>query len=1265
MKILPLADLEDESVSPEPVHAPHMRRDPRLSQAASLASRAGAGAPSRSPPSPLIQNSASPGPARKHAGRGTLHVYNFRFRNLKPNHLNPSHPICMSHAAAPKYATPGTERIKRRGASVSFTLFLLCLLVSLIWSPTSARANCTISGQLQPSYPQGAIQWFTSDSTYKLCDGTNWNTINLDTVSQGACSPVHGRKYDPTLKAYKVCDPTSNYKKINCVTGAGGNNGGGYCLPAQATRLRGEDTVNGDGLGMSVSLSSDGNTAVLGAPYHTVGSNSNQGAVYVFGRNSTGSWVQQAELTASDGAVNDEFGWAVAISGDGKTILVGAPDAMNGTGASAGTFYIFVRSGPAAWTLQKEVKDGWSNPFHLGYSTALSADGNTALIGVNVGSYTWYAYVYKRSGSVWNSGTLLTSSDQVAGDEFGTAVALSADGNTALIGAYNHTVGGNSGQGTAYVFTNSGGTWSQQAELTASDGAMTDWFGYSVALSGDGNTALIGADNKTIGSNSDQGAAYVFTNSGGTWTQSTKLTASDGAASDYFGGSVSLNSDGSVALIGAYGKTVGSNSGQGMAYAFALSGSTWTQGDEFTSSDAASGGRFGNSVSLNSGGNIALVGAYSNYAGYVHFLTQEVTSSDGAASDKFGSSAALSGDGNTALIAAPRKTVNGNSNQGAVYAFTRSGTTWTQAQILTASDGAANDAFGGSASASGFIGTSNGLALSNDGNTALIGAPGKAAVYYFSRSGSTWTQTQKLTPSDGTVGFGSGVALSSDGATALIGADASSNGEAYIFTRSGSTWTQASHFQNSDPQCCIGSFGFSVAFSGNLALVGDPNMVVGGNGAAGAVYVFDISNPSSPVQDAKIPDPAGLYEDFFGASVALSGNIALIGQPGGTNHAYVYDLSTPASPVQDAQISPPDGGAAAEFGNSVALSSDAGTALIGAFYQAEGGVTYSGAAYVFDLLNPMSPQSTEILSGFDKVSGDYFGYAVAISSYSALIAAPRKTVSGNTYQGAAYFYDFPLSCSPLDRTALGTGNEKTATSPWTALSSVTLNAGDALLVCISSFDTVTGVTWNGTSMTQDATAGTPGTTGAVYIYSLPNATAGTGNIVVTLSGASTKGKALTATAFSDLATSSMLDQTSAATGSSTGPSSGATATTTAANELLFGCLSANGPVGDPAEPWGYNFTDGQRDGTTGGSTTSNMTAHDGYKTVGATGNYTATNYLSISRAWQTAIATYKIITSGTSCAPYGACTTPGQMDYSAGSGMYWCNGSDWLQMKAP
>ena len=195
----------------------------------------------------------------------------------------------------------------------------------------------------------------------------------------------------------------------------------------------------------------------------------------------------------------------------------------------------------------------------------------------------------------------LTASDGAAEDLFGNSVAL--DGNTALIGANGKTVNANGEQGAAYVFVRNGTTWTQQQELTASDGAAGEHFGDAVALSGD--TALVSASNAIVNGHARQGAAYVFVRNGTTWSQQQKLFDINGVASDTFGKAVAL--DGNTALIGADTKTVNANSQQGVAYVFVRNGTTWSQQQELTASDGAAGDQFGFAVALDV--NTALIGA--------------------------------------------------------------------------------------------------------------------------------------------------------------------------------------------------------------------------------------------------------------------------------------------------------------------------------------------------------------------------------------------------------------------------------------------------------------------------------------------------------------------------------------------------------------------------------------------------------------------------------------------------------------------------------
>jgi hypothetical protein len=213
------------------------------------------------------------------------------------------------------------------------------------------------------------------------------------------------------------------------------------------------------------------------------------------------------------------------------------------------------------------------------FGVSVSVSGDAALVGAyrdNAKSTdSGSAYLFSRSGSTWSQQAKLTASDGAVGDNLGISVSLSGD--TALVGAYGDDDKGSS-SGSAYLFLRSGSSWSQQGKLTAWDGAAEDYFGESVSVSG--NTALVGAyrDDDKGGAS---GSAYLFSRSGSTWSLQGKLTASDGAALDYFGHSVSVSGD--TALVGAYfDDDKGTDSGS--AYLFSRSGSTWSQQGKLTAS---------------------------------------------------------------------------------------------------------------------------------------------------------------------------------------------------------------------------------------------------------------------------------------------------------------------------------------------------------------------------------------------------------------------------------------------------------------------------------------------------------------------------------------------------------------------------------------------------------------------------------------------------------------------------------------------------------
>ena len=375
--------------------------------------------------------------------------------------------------------------------------------------------------------------------------------------------------------------------------------------------LKASNTGYGDQAGYSLALSADGSTLAVGAPYEdssASGINGNQadeagqdsGAVYVYTRNG-GSWSQQAYVKASNTGFNDGFGWSVALAADGNTLAVGAPG-----------------------------ED----------SSATGVGGNQA---DNAASGSGATYVYTRSAGVWSQQAYVKASNTGFDDSFGWSVALAADGNALAVGApyedssatgINGNAADNTAQdsGAAYVYTRSGGNWSQQAYVKASNTGLADRFGWSMALADDGSTLAVGApyeDSSATGINgntadnaaSESGAAYVYTRSAGVWSQQAYVKASNTGFGDQFGSSLALGAAGDTLAVGA---------------PFEDSSATGLNGSESDESGSNSGAAY----------------LYTRSAGVWRRLAYVKASNTGF-DDGFGSNLALAADGNTLAAGAP------------------------------------------------------------------------------------------------------------------------------------------------------------------------------------------------------------------------------------------------------------------------------------------------------------------------------------------------------------------------------------------------------------------------------------------------------------------------------------------------------------------------------------------------------------------------------------------------------------------------------------
>jgi hypothetical protein len=389
--------------------------------------------------------------------------------------------------------------------------------------------------------------------------------------------------------------------------------------------LGGEEKGPG-AFGWSVALSSDGNTALVGGFNDT----ETVGAAWVFTR-SEGKWSQQGPKIKGGGEIGiGRFGWSVALSSDGNTALIGGE-----TDNTVGAAWVFTRS-EGKWSQQGSKLTGGKEEIgegRFGYSVALSSDGNTALIGSERDNeFVGAAWLFTRSEGKWSQqGPKLTGGkEEVGKGSFGSGVGLSSDGNTALIGGSFD----NSSVGAVWVFTRSGGSWTQQGpKLTGGkEEGGSAGFGKSVAVSSDGNTALIGGPSDSSGGpfGGSGGAAWVFTRSEGKWSQQgSKLTG--GTPKPFegwdFGDSVALSSNGSIALIGGF--LYPSEKG-GAAWVFTRSEGKWSQqGPRITGGGAQTAGTFGYSVALSSEGNTALVSDIDNNsdAGAVWVFVEQTSTS--------------------------------------------------------------------------------------------------------------------------------------------------------------------------------------------------------------------------------------------------------------------------------------------------------------------------------------------------------------------------------------------------------------------------------------------------------------------------------------------------------------------------------------------------------------------------------------------------------------------------------------------------------------
>jgi hypothetical protein len=752
--------------------------------------------------------------------------------------------------------------------------------------------------------------------------------------------------------------------------------------------------------GNSVSVSQDGNTLAIGS----IGESNYAGAVYVYTRSGT-TWNFQQTLTGDGG----NFGYSVSLSFDGNTLSVGSP-----AESSTGSVRVYKRTvGGTTWNFQQSLTNGIIES-QFGNSVSLSSDGNTLAIGsVAENDGNGAVRIYTRSGTTWNFQQTLSTG--VAYGNFGWSTYLSYDGNTLAVGSQNES----SNAGAVRVYTRSVTTWSLQKTLTTD--VAGDSFGYSISLSSDGNILAVGSQ----GESSNAGRVRVYTRPIGGTTWSLQQTLTPDVANGQFGSSLSLSSDGNTIAVGSVYEY--SYTGRVRVYTRPIGGTTWSLQQSFTTS--ISEGQFGSSVSISQDGNTIAVGSLgeSSSAGAVRVYVNlngnitigcdvinmnsgitninnastQINSSSlvdinsgavsidtfqgsmltsGVASGKFGWSTYLSSDGYTLAIGAYTE----SSNAGAVYVYTRSGTTWYLQQKLTGNGGE----FGYSVS------------LSSDGNTLAVGAYVESnyagAVRVYIRSGTTWSlqTTTELTSNVSNGYFGNSVSLSSDGNTLAVGAYVESNyaGAVRVYTRSGTTWSLQTTTELTSG-VAGGRFGYSVSISsdGNTLAVGSTYE----SSYAGRVRVYTRSGTAWSLQTSPALTSGVVAVSQFGNSVSLSsdGNTLAVGAYAETDYAGAVRVYTRSGTTWTLQTTTAltSGVVGDYFGYSVYLSSDGYTLAVGSpSYDAVRVYTRSGTTWSLQKI---------LKSG---VSSSSFGVSVSVSSDGNILAVGSHFESSNA--GAVRVY---------------------------------------------------------------------------------------------------------------------------------------------------------------------------------------------------------------------------------------------------------------------
>ena len=704
----------------------------------------------------------------------------------------------------------------------------------------------------------------------------------------------------------KAADPAANRNFGNSVSISGdtmvigspsnANDGSVYVFRwngtawTQEQKISGPNIVAGPQTGFGRVVAISGNTMVIGANVDDTAA-TDAGAAFVYER-IAGVWNLQQKLTASNAAANDNFSDAIAIDGD--TIVVAAPSADSG-GTDRGSVYAFVRSG-SVWSQQAILPaiTGAANGDKVGEGNALSINGDTVAVGArSAASNNGRVGLYKRQIATWNLDTTLSSPDSGTDTTGRFGSSVSVRGDALAVGALTSVKTVTTGGG-AYVYRRTSGTWGASSSgVLVVPAGLANGDNYGGALSLGNDFLVVGAQ----GGPANTGSAFAFRFRDGTWQADTKLIPLDAAVGDSFGYAVAV--DGDFAVVSAQEDDLPSLTNAGSAWVFSRDNNQWLAGDiTLTGTSAGSNDQNGQACAID--GDYAISGAEgatdtgAANSGVAYIWNRgtstgwaqqlRLTSGSQEANQLFGRSVAISG--NTVIVGVPGRDFGIATDQGCVFLYTRNGSAWP----------AASTSMGAIAIPPGYLTSSTtpsaneyfGQSVGISGGTAIVGAWGYDAPG-LSNSGTAhiairnanniWQMNSRIEAADkaSNDNFGYSVAISGDYAVVGAYGKNGNTGAAYVFQRNGASFRQIQKLSSNDLAAGDG-FGIGVAIDGDTIVVGAYTKNINGNAAQGAAYIFSrATNAATFTQVARIVASDGQPGDNFGYSVSVSGRSVTVG----------------------------------------------------------------------------------------------------------------------------------------------------------------------------------------------------------------------------------------------------------------------------------------------------------------------------------------------------------------------------------------------------